>query len=334
MQLALTTGAQTIVVGILQPYVTSPHQIGLAIATVRDTALVFGCRGLTLISRPTTVYFNCDFNHWSQQMTQVGTPLDNPLDLSGRIAIVTGASGGIGTAIARHLALAGAQVAVHFYHNHKQALATAESIDRAGSKAAAIGADLRTEAGCRALLEQTGKSLGQPTILVNTAGIQPVSDLLQLCDAQTADVFQTNLNAPVLLSRLFAQQHIDSGQVGKADCCITNIASIEGLQPAAGHSHYASSKAALIMFTRAAAHELGAQGIRVNAVSPGLIDRPELTRDWPDGVQRYQSAAALGRIGDSADIANAVLFLSSAAASWITGSNLVVDGGVSCAPTW
>jgi len=113
------------------------------------------------------------------------------------------------------------------------------------------------------------------------------------------------------------------------------IHSIEGVQPAFHHSHYAASKAAVIMHTRAAAFELGRRGIRVNCVSPGLIDVENgLEHEWPSGVERWHAAAPLHRLGRPADVADAVLFLASPAARWITGANLVVDGGVLTHNTW
>ena len=109
---------------------------------------------------------------------------------------------------------------------------------------------------------------------------------------------------------------------------IVNIASIEAQNPAVAHSHYDAAKSGIVMYTRAAAQELGRQGIRVNAVSPGLIWRDGLDTDWPDGVARYLRAAPLSRLGRPDDVADACLFLASSGARWITGANLVVDGGV------
>jgi NAD(P)-dependent dehydrogenase (short-subunit alcohol dehydrogenase family) len=115
---------------------------------------------------------------------------------------------------------------------------------------------------------------------------------------------------------------------------IVNIASIEGLQPAMNHSHYTTSKAAVLMHTKSAALELGRLGIRVNAVAPGLIDREGLETDWPEGVQRWRSACPLERLGTPEDVADAVLFLLSPASRWITGATLVVDGGVLTNNVW
>ena len=99
------------------------------------------------------------------------------------------------------------------------------------------------------------------------------------------------------------------------------------MQPAAGHSHYGAAKAAVVAHTRAAALELGPLGIRVNAVAPGLIARPGIAEQWPDGVARWEAACPLGRLGEPDDVADACLFLASDAARWITGAVLVVDGG-------
>ena len=115
---------------------------------------------------------------------------------------------------------------------------------------------------------------------------------------------------------------------------IVNIASIEGTDPAMGHSHYATSKAGLLMLTRSLTLEYAGRGIRTNAVSPGLIDRAGIEQNWPEGVARWRENAPLGRMGNIMDVADAVLFLLSRASRWISGVNLVVDGGMSTVSRW
>jgi len=140
----------------------------------------------------------------------------------------------------------------------------------------------------------------------------------------------TNLDSAFLVTQAAARHMRDHAVAG----AIVNIASIEGSDPARGHSHYAASKAGLLMLTRACALEYGADGIRCNAVSPGLIERPGIEQAWPDGVARWQEKVPLGRMGDANDVADAVLFLLSPAARWISGTDLMVDGGMSSVSRW
>jgi NAD(P)-dependent dehydrogenase (short-subunit alcohol dehydrogenase family) len=143
-------------------------------------------------------------------------------------------------------------------------------------------------------------------------------------------VIDNNMRTTFLCTQAAAQQMIAQGHGG----AIINIASIEGESPAPMHSHYNAAKGGILMHTAAAAQELGSHTIRVNAVSPGLIWRPGLDEDWPDGVSRYQKSAPLGRLGLPSDVADACLFLASPAARWITGINLRVDGGVLTSQTY
>ena len=257
--------------------------------------------------------------------------------LDGEVAIVTGGSGGIGRAICRSLAAHGAEVTVHYRGaedeplDREAALGLVAQLERDGFEATAIGADLSTASGCEALIAASSDAFGTATILVNSAGIQPVAAFDQVSAAGLEAMLATNVQGPFRLMQLFAEQVIGTGIRAAS---IVNVASIEGTRPAAGHSHYATSKSALIMATRAAALELGAHGIRVNSVSPGLVNREGLGDDWPEGVERWRRAAPLGRLGEPEDIANAVAFLVSPAADWITGHDLVVDGGVSAVPGW
>ncbi|MGB6118832.1 MAG: glucose 1-dehydrogenase [Mesorhizobium sp.] len=252
------------------------------------------------------------------------------LDLTGRTAIVTGASGGIGGGIARRFAEAGANVVVHFNGNKAGADAVAASIAKAGGKAQALQADISTTAGATALIEAAAAQFGGVDILVNNAGQQPVHMLVDTTENDFNGIMTANLTGPFLLIQKFAEKLRAAGKPG----AVVNIASIEGHNPAPGHAHYASSKAALLMFTRAAALELGQYGIRINSVSPGLIHRDGIEEGWPEGVGRWKSAAPLGRLGQPEDIADAALFLASDAARWISGADIIADGGVSARSTW
>lgn len=256
-------------------------------------------------------------------------PVAELLDLRGRMALVTGASGGIGRAIALRLSEAGASVALHFHRNAAAAAELAATIQAQGGRACALGADLRDEAAVAQLFAQAQRELGAIDILVNNAADQSVAPLPGMSLQAWREMMSSSLDSAFLATQCAA---LSMGARGGG--AIVNIASIEALAPAAGHAHYASAKAALLMFTRAAALEYGLLGVRVNAVSPGLIDRPGLDADWPEGVQRWQAAAPLGRLGEGADVADAVLFLSSNASRWISGSCLVVDGGVSTRSSW
>jgi len=144
---------------------------------------------------------------------------------------------------------------------------------------------------------------------------------------------QTNMDSAFLTTQLFAAQPktVDGHSAMRA---IVNIASIEGLDPAQGHSHYATSKAAMLMFTKATALELGASGVRANSVSPGLVEREGIREQWPEGVERWEAKAPSTSMGKPLDIAYAVQYLLSPAAAWITGENLVVDGGMSATSHW
>ena len=241
------------------------------------------------------------------------------INLSGESVLVTGASGNIGRGIALRLAEAGAGVIVHYHRDQAGAKELAAEL----GGVPAVQANLADEAAVDSLFAEL-----RPTMVVNNAATQLVQTLDDMSLANWRDMLATNLDAAFLVIRRAANAWAGRGGA------IVNIASIEALDPAVGHGHYATSKAGLVMLSRAAALEFGPAGIRVNCVSPGLIDRDGLARDWPDGVSRWLDKVPLGCLGTPKDVADAVLFLLSPAARWISGTNLVVDGGMSAQSKW
>ncbi|MFJ4423384.1 SDR family NAD(P)-dependent oxidoreductase [Streptomyces bobili] len=258
--------------------------------------------------------------------------------LAGRTALITGAGGGLGRGIALRFAEEGAAVALHCRTAVEAARAVAADIVAAGGRAVVLQADLRAEAECRRLVREAaewagagggGGGGGRLTSLVNNAGVQPVRPLPGMTAADWREVVDTNLTSVFACTQAAAEimRAHDGGT-------ITHIASVEAATPAEGHAHYAASKAAVVLHARAAAREYGPHGIRVNSVSPGLIERDGLAEAWPEGVRRWREAVAVGRLGRPEDVGDACVFLASPLASWITGHDLVVDGGVSARPSW
>jgi NAD(P)-dependent dehydrogenase (short-subunit alcohol dehydrogenase family) len=252
------------------------------------------------------------------------------LNLKGKTALVTGASAGIGRGIARRLSEAGAAVAVHYRGGKEGALAAAGAIEKAGGRAMAIHAELTAPTSVEAAVTAVTKELGPIDILVNNAARQTHAGFEEMDVEEWRGTLAANLDGVFIVAKFVVAQMIQRGAGG----AIINIASIEGLQPAPTHGHYATSKAGLIMYTRAAALQFGRHNIRVNAVSPGVIHREGIEKAWPEGVKRWLEAAPLGRMGANEDVADAVLFLASPASRWITGANLVVDGGVTATPAF
>ncbi|GHH80251.1 glucose 1-dehydrogenase [Streptomyces sulfonofaciens] len=235
----------------------------------------------------------------------------------------------MGGGIVTRFALAGAAVVAHYRTGREAALERVERIRADGGDALALSADLTDEAECGRLVAEAAAWRGRLTALVNNAGVQPTRPLADLAADEWRHVVDTNLTSAFACTQ--AAVPLMAGAGGGS---VTHIASIEGSRPAREHAHYSASKAALIMHARSAALEYGALGVRVNTVSPGLIDRPGLDTAWPEGVGRWQAAAPLRRLGTSEDVGDACVFLASPMARWVTGHDLVVDGGVSCAPTW
>ena len=246
------------------------------------------------------------------------------LNLDGRTALVTGGAGGIGAAICRVLADAGAEVCIHYHTSEAQAAALKDQINRSGGRATSVRADVTGKTDIEKMFEAAGAGTGKVDILINNAGVYPVSGFLDISEEEYELMMDANVRSVMLCTQTFARRLEGRGRGG----AVVNIASVAASGVLELHSHYCASKSAVVAFTRAAARELGGRNIRVNAVSPGLIWRDGLDEDWPEGVARYRQAAALGSIGQAEDVANACLFLVSGAGKWITGIDLVVDGGV------
>ena len=251
-------------------------------------------------------------------------PPAEALDLSEAVVIVTGAGGTIGGGIARRFSAAGAAVVAHSRRSNLDHLAGELS-----GPVATVQADLTSEGGPEAVVGAALSSFGRIDALINNAGIQPVIGLNEMDDDDWRIMIDTNLTALHRLTQRTAREMMRTGGGS-----VVHIGSIEGCQPAPLHGHYSTVKAGVIMHARAAALEYGPHRIRVNAVSPGLVGGDDLRRQWPEGVERWMAAVPLGRVGTPEDIGDACVFLCSELARWITGINLVVDGGILARPTW
>ena len=248
-------------------------------------------------------------------------------------ALVTGASGGLGRAIAVALARAGHDVAVHYRGDAEGAATTAARVQAAGCRAVPVHADLAVDdpgaldRACDDLLDACTAALSAPDVVVLNAFPQ---DLVAWADLDTAAWDATHRGG---LRPTAALLHRATDRMGPGGVVVT-IGSVEGFRAAASHTPYAVAKAALHHLTGAAAFAVGSRGIRVVGVAPGLVDREGLEEAWPEGVARFRRASALGRPVTPQEVAATVAFLASAAASGITGTTVTVDAGWSASPAW
>ena len=244
-------------------------------------------------------------------------------DFDGKTVIVTGASQGIGAAIVNAYAAAGAKVVVHYRSGRESANNVVDEISKNGGSAIALGASLDEVASVDKLFFDASDAFGSVDVLINNAGSFPNSPLLDLGLDDWKKMYADNVESTFLCTKAAGNAMKNAGGGS-----IINMASTSALNPGADHAHYNSAKAAVVMLTQAAAQELGQYRIRVNAVAPGLVYRPGLEEQWPDGFNRYCHAAPLSCVVQPEDIANACLFLSSDKAARITGITLPVDAGV------
>jgi 3-oxoacyl-[acyl-carrier protein] reductase len=234
-------------------------------------------------------------------------------------ALVTGASKGIGAAIARTLGADGWYVAVNYRSDEEGAKATVEAIEKAGGKAVALHADVANGTPDE-LFKQAEQELGPVLALVNNAGVTADGLAIQMDDEAWDRVIGTNLTAAFRLTRR-AMRPMIKARYGR----IINVASVVGPRANAGQSNYAAAKAGLIGMTKTVAAEVARRGVTVNAVAPGFIET-EMTKDIPEAVI---DAIPARRVGSPDDVAAAVRFLASDDAGYVTGTTLFVDGGMS-----
>jgi len=248
-------------------------------------------------------------------------------DLTGQVALVTGASSGLGVRFAQVLADAGAAVVLVARRADRLA-AVRDRIEKGGGRAVAIAADVTDRAAMTRAFDAAEQAFGTVTVLVNNAGVVASGRAVELSEADWRRVIGTNLDAVFFWSQEASRRMLAAGRAG----AIVNIASMLGISVTKGVAPYAVSKAGVIQLTKAMAVELAFKGIRVNAIAPGSIEFPggvwdQRKTDNPTLYERTLKSIPFGRFGTADEVAEVALFLASPHARWITGQVLSVDGG-------
>ena len=245
------------------------------------------------------------------------------MQLDGKVALVTGASRGIGRAVAIRLAKSGAKIAVNYAGNQAAAEEVKQIIEQNGGEAILVQADISNAESVDAMVATVMEAFGRIDILVNNAGITRDTLLMRMKEADWNAVIQTNLTGVFYVTKAVSKIMMKQ-RYGK----IVNMSSVVGLMGNAGQANYAAAKAGVIGFTKSMAKELAARNITVNAIAPGFI-ATDMTAVLSDKVKEdLATKIPMGRLGEADDIASAVLFLVSDSASYITGQTLNVDGGM------
>lgn len=251
--------------------------------------------------------------------------MKNHLDLTGKVALITGASSGIGAATAEALAELGARVAIGYHRNADGAGQVRRRIVEAGGTAVALQADVRRQDEIRALVAHATGELGPIDILVNNAGSLLYRErILEIKEESLHEIVALNLTSAVLCS-----QAVAGSMIARHTGVIVNVVSIAGRNGGGlGAGMYSVAKGGLITFTKSLAKELAPHGVRVNAVSPGVIDTPfHEVFSTPEMIRGFVAAIPLGRIGRPSECASVVAFLASDAASYLVGQTIEVNGG-------
>ena len=257
--------------------------------------------------------------------------------LDGQRAVVTGANSGIGEAIARGLAEAGAAVVINYVTDDARALQVAEDICTSGGKAIAVRADVSNEAQVQALFRQALDEFGSIDILVNNAGLQQDAPLHEMTLAQWQKVIDVNLTGQFLCAREAVREFLRRGVVPQLSCSagkVICVSSVHDVIPWAHHANYAASKGGVMMLMKTMAQELAMKKIRVNSISPGAIKTPINTQAWnsAEAESALLNLIPYYRLGETRDIARAAVWLASDHSDYVTGATLYVDGGMTLYP--
>ena len=261
----------------------------------------------------------------------------NIVSLAGQRALVTGANSGIGEGIARGLAAAGAAVAINYVSGEARANDVVEDIRKDGGKAVAIQADVSKEHEVQAMFHTMFEQFGSIDILVNNAGLQKDAAIHDMSLEQWNTVIGVNLTGQFLCAREAVREFLRRGVAPELSCAagkIICISSVHDVIPWAGHVNYAASKGGVMMLMKTLAQELAQSKIRVNSISPGAIKTPINTSSWntPEAEAALLTKIPYKRVGETADIAKAAVWLASDLSDYVNGVTLYVDGGMTLYP--